>query len=222
MDARFPLSIRLIFFMLLLLPGFLFAQEEAYPKQMGIGFKGGLSYSTVAIDLPLQQINPGIDPSFGLIFSYVDKKTVGIQLELNYLTKSWEEIPDANQSFRVQLNYLEIPLLTTLHFGKRLKFIVNFGPYLNLLLHEQSQSNLDNNSDFYPYYSNRTPSGADFGLIGGGGLRLKTKLGLFQVEARYSYGFQNIYDITKSGLNFSNLSQINLSLSYQFLIFNEK
>ena len=222
MDARFPLTIRLILFLALLFPELLIAQEKAHPKQMGIGFKAGINYSTIAIDLPLQQINPGIDPSFGLIFSYIDKKTVGIQMELNYLTKSWEEIPDANQSFSAQLNYLEIPLLTTLHFGKRLKFIINFGPYLNLLLKEQSQANLDSNSDFYPYYSNRTARGADFGLIGGGGLRLKTKLGLFQVEARYSYGFQNIYDITKSGLNYSDLSQVNLSLAYQFLIFNEK
>lgn len=206
-----------------MVPGILFAQTaESYPKQMGFGIKGGVSYSTLVLGIPIQQMTAGIDPTFGLIFNYIDKKTVGIQLELNYVSKSWEENPSGNYLFNAKLDYIEIPMLTTLHFGNRLKFLVNFGPYISILLNEEISHNIDESSSYFEYYNNRSTRKGDFGMIGGAGLRLQTKLGLFQLEGRYTYGFQNLYDFEENNLDYSNMTTIGVYLSYQFLFSNGK
>lgn len=155
-----------------------------------------------------------------MIFSYIDTKIVGIQIELNYLTKSWEESPVVDTTFNGKLTYLEIPLLTTFHFGNKFKFIVNGGPYLSILLNEESSHTVNTTSDYLDYYDNRIPRGGDFGLMGGAGFRLQTKIGLFQAEARYTFGFQNIYDPVESNLEFSNLTTLSVFLSYQILFSN--
>lgn len=206
-----------------MVPGILFAQTaESYPKQMGFGIKGGVSYSTLVLGIPIQQMTAGIDPTFGLIFNYIDKKTVGIQLELNYVSKSWEENPSGNYLFNAKLDYIEIPMLTTLHFGNRLKFLVNFGPYISILLNEEISHNIDESSSYFEFYNNRSTRKGDFGMIGGAGLRLQTKLGLFQLEGRYTYGFQNLYDFEENNLDYSNMTTIGVYLSYQFLFSNGK
>lgn len=206
-----------------MVPGILFAQTaESYPKQMGFGIKGGVSYSTLVLGIPIQQMTAGIDPTFGLIFNYIDKKTVGIQLELNYVSKSWEENPSGNYLFNAKLDYIEIPMLTTLHFGNRLKFLVNFGPYISILLNEEISHNIDESSSYFEFYNNRSTRKGDFGMIGGAGLRLQTKLGLFQLEGRYTYGFQNLYDFEDNNLDYSNMTTIGVYLSYQFLFSNGK
>lgn len=208
---------KLLLFLTFLAPGIMFGQADTYPKQMGFGVKGGATYSILDIGIPVQQMNSSPIPTFGLIFNYIDKKTVGIQLELNYVTKSWEENPIGDFHFDSKLEYIEIPMLTTLHFGNRLKFIVNFGPYLSILINEESNHTVTEASDYFPYYENRNPRKGDFGMAGGAGLRLQTKLGLFQLEGRYTYGFQNIYDTKESNLDYSNMTTISVFLSYQFL-----
>lgn len=214
---------RLLLFLGFMVPGILFAQTlESYPKQMGFGIKGGASYSTLVLGIPIQQMNAGIDPTFGLIFNYIDKKTVGIQLELNYVSKSWEENPSGDYLFTSKLDYIELPMLTTLHFGNKLKFLVNFGPYLSILLNQESYHNVDESSSYFDSYESRNPRKGDFGMTGGAGLRFQNKLGLFQLEARYSFGFQNIYDAVESDIEYSNLTSIGVFLSYQFLFSNDK
>jgi len=190
------------------------------PKLIAFGFKSGASYSTLLIGIPIESMKGFIEPTYGLIFSYIDKRTVGIQIELNYLTKSWEESPGGDYLFTANLNYIEIPMLTTLHFGNKFKFIVNAGPYLTILLNEESNHSVDPTSDYFSYYDTRNPRKGDFGLMGGAGFRLQTKIGLFQAEARYTFGFQNIYDSTETNLDYSNLTTIGVFLSYQFLFSN--
>ena len=223
MQIKKALYYRLLLIACSLAPMVLFGQStEDYPKTVGFGVKGGVTNSllNVGIPLPLQQINSTFVPSYGIIFSRIDKKTVGFQLEINYVTKSWEENPVSDYLFNATLNYIEIPMLTTLHFGNRFKFLVNFGPYLSILLNEESSNAIAPESDYSPYYENRSPRKGDFGMIGGAGFRLETKLGLFQLEARYTYGFQNLYDSVDNQLEYSNFATMGVFLSYQILFFN--
>ncbi len=206
-----------------MVPGILFAQTtESYPKQMGFGIKGGANYSTLFLGIPLQQMNAGIDPTYGLMFSYIDKKTVGVQIELNYVSKSWEENPSGDYLFTSKIDYIELPMLTTLHFGNRLKFLVNFGPYISVLLKEESSHNVDQTSNYFEFYEKRAPRKGDFGMTGGAGLRLRSKVGLFQFEGRYTFSFQNLYDTKINNLDYSNMTTIGVYLSYQFLFANGK
>lgn len=211
----------LMLFALMLAPQFIFAQaDEIYPRQIGIGIKGGMANSSLSLGmpLPLKQMNSSFVPSYGIIFTRIDKKYVGIQLEINYITKSWEENPAGDYLFNAKLNYIEIPMLTTLHFGNRFKFLVNFGPYLAILINEESSNGITPESPYFPYYEYRTPRKGDFGIIGGAGFRFINKLGIIQVEARYAYGFQNLYDSVKNNLDYSNLGTISVFLSYQILL----
>jgi len=218
---KISLYYRLILFLTIISPGIIFAQtDNTYPTQMGFGIKTGITYSSLIIGIPIQQMNADIEPGFGLTFSYIDKKTVGIQLELNYISKSWKENPSGDYLFKSRLNYIEFPMLTTLHFGNRLKFIVNFGPYISVLLKEESSHNVDQTSNYFEFYEKRAPRKGDFGICGGAGLRYQSKLGLFQLEARYTYGFQNIYDPEKTNIDYSNMTSIGVFLSYQFLFAN--
>lgn len=190
--------------------------EQIFPKQIGIGFKSGITSSLIDIGIPVQQMNSTFVPTFGLVFSYIHAKTVGIQLEANYVTKSWEENPIGDYLFNTQLNYIEIPMLTTLHFGNRFKFIVNFGPYISFLISEESSHNVAQESDYFSFYENRTARKGDFGMSGGAGFRFQTKFGLFQIEGRYTYGFQNVYDVDATNMDYSNLKTMSFYVSYQF------
>ncbi len=203
-----------------MIPGMIFSQEDSYPKQIGFGLKSGATLSSLSVGIPIKQISSEIIPTYGLIFSYTDKKYVGIQLEINYVTKSWEENPIGDYIFAAKLDYIEIPMLTTLHFGNRFKFFFNFGPYLSFLLKEESSHDVAVESDYFAYYENRIPRKGDFGMTGGAGFRLQTKIGLFQTEARYTFGFQNLYDSQKSNLDYSNMTTIGVYLSYQFSFSN--
>ncbi|MBN1650962.1 MAG: PorT family protein [Bacteroidales bacterium] len=208
----------LLLILLLLIPDRSFSQdvEQSYPKQIGIGLKSGITSSLIDVGIPVQQMSSTFVPTVGFIFTYIHAKTVGIQLEANYISKSWEENPISDYTFNTKLNYIEIPMLTTLHFGNRFKFLINFGPYISILLHEESSHNIAQESDYYPFYENRTARKGDFGMTGGAGFRLQTKIGLFQIEGRYTYGFQNVYDVDASNLDYSNLKTMAFYLSYQF------
>ena len=216
-------SYRLFFFFTILFVPFLLLGQtiETPAKNVGLGIKIGANYSSLNSSLPIQSTNSDILPSYGLIFSYTDKKVVGIQLEINYIQKSWIENPILSYQFESKLDYLEIPMLTTFHFGNRLKFIVNFGPYLSILLNKESNHNVAEDSEYYDYYEYRNAKGGDFGLLGGAGLRFRNKLGIFQLEGRYSYGFQNLYSSKETKLSYSNLMSFGLHLSYQFTLVHE-
>ncbi|MDA3905323.1 MAG: porin family protein [Bacteroidales bacterium] len=213
---------RLLLLLVIAFPSVIYSQSDTYPKQIGIGLKGGTTYNNLVVSFPIQQINSNIIPSYGLIFTYIDKKTVGLQLEINYITKSWEEKTIDNYLYNAEINYLEIPMFTTLHFGNRFKFIINFGPYLSILLDQVGNLESIQDSEYFPYYENRVPRKGDFGLSGGAGLRLKTKVGLFQLEMRYSQSFQNLYDPTISNLDYSVMQTLGVYLSYQFLFSNDR
>jgi hypothetical protein len=206
--------------LLLSFPFVVQSQTTDFSKDMGFGVKSGVSFSSLVVSIPLQSEKGFFEPTYGLIFSYIDKKIVGIQLEVNYVTKTWEENPIVDYRFTSKLNYIEIPMFTTLHFGNKLKFLVNFGPYLAILLKEQTSHNIAEASDYFPYYENRIARKGDFGMLGGAGIRYRSKFGLLQAEARYTYGFQNLYDSTTTKLDYSNLQTFGFFLSYQFSIIN--
>jgi len=218
-----PKYYRLLLILAIFIPGILVAQTDvSYSKQMAIGLKGGATWSNLVVSFPIQQMNNSFVPSYGLIFTYTDKKTVGIQFEVNYVTKKWEEKTIDNFLYKAELDYLEIPMFTTLHFGNKLKFIINFGPYLGIVLNQHAEESEGfQDSEYYLNYENRIPRKGDFGLNGGAGVRYKTKFGLFQAEIRYIHSLQYIYDANVSTLEYSAMQTVGVYLSYQFLFANE-
>jgi len=91
-------------------------------------------------------------------------------------------VGDASRTF----NYLEIPLLAKLNFGKKVGFFFLAGPSVGYLLNgtdkdEDGQTN-DIDLDFYKRM--------EYGLHAGGGI----SIGLIRLDIRYIYGLTNVFD----------------------------
>ncbi|PIQ22723.1 MAG: hypothetical protein COW65_01445 [Cytophagales bacterium CG18_big_fil_WC_8_21_14_2_50_42_9] len=202
---------------ILFFPFLLQAQEQekkpAFVPALNIGVKGGTSFSQL-------NFNPTIDQTFtrgilgGVVFQYIDHANVGIQIELNYVQKGWTEQLDTITTYRRSLNYLELPFMTHVTLGKNnSNFIINFGPAVSYLLSNTDSINLINESDTLRYYQKSINNKIDFGLTLGIGFAKKTVIGIFELEGRFTYGFNNI--INKSqGLTVASNQNITVSLSY--------
>lgn len=132
----------------------------------------------------------------------------GAQLELNFSQRGWDEKFDPEQGFSSEdsyvrtMNYLEIPFLAHLAFGKDkgVQFFVNLGPQIGLLLNESEKrkgtwetANRAPNEQYGKWVENKF----DYGIVGGGGIEVRTKAGNFLLEGRYYFGLADFYNSTK-------------------------
>ena len=101
------------------------------------------------------------------------------------------------------MNYVELPFLAHLAFGKEgrgLQFFLNAGPQIGFFLNESyTQSGPWEN---YPNLTTEqhdmdVENKFDYGITAGLGVELRTKVGHFQVEGRYYYGLSDFYHSTK-------------------------
>ncbi len=140
----------------------------------------------------------------GVAVQYLTEKNFGLQVEVNYTQRGWEERPVdiairerlPTRFYRVDLNYVEMPILAHGYFGKRnLRLFVNAGVYLAYLLsHDVEQANIPDQEDINILYEERFQNRVDFGVRGGGGVEVVTKVGMFQAEGSYSFGLNSVMD----------------------------
>ena len=134
---------------------------------------------------------------------YLTEKNFGLQVEFNYVQRGWEERPRdaltgeraATRFYRVNLDYAEVPVLAHGYFGKRnLRLFLNAGVYLAYLLNNNTEraNVLDENITLF--YEEQIQNTTDFGVRGGGGVEVVTKVGMFQAEGSYSFGLNSIMD----------------------------
>lgn len=68
----------------------------------------------------------------------------GIQGEINFSQRGWKEVIEdgSNNTYHRAMNYIEVPLLAHLAFGKDkgngARFIINLGPQVGFLLGEKN------------------------------------------------------------------------------------
>ena len=113
------------------------AQLQDERHNFSIGVNGGVNISSVSF-MPRIREGKQIGPSFGLTARYISEKyfsmICGIQMELNYSQRGWKEVyeDETGDTYHRAMNYLELPILAHLAFGKDegngLRFIVNLGP----------------------------------------------------------------------------------------------
>ncbi|MEM6844737.1 MAG: porin family protein [Bacteroidota bacterium] len=223
---------------LFLLAGFLiFAQtlqaqdSLATYKKWIIGVKGGASFSfisatenTITRENPILRSQQGI--VYGGILRYMTEKNFGLQIEANYVEKGWverfqsEADPsriDPNLLYRVNLNYLEVPVVAHGYFGKRnLRIFATLGMYGGFLLSHSTEidPNLDPNEITYEYLVPEQNQ-YDLGVRGGAGIAVVTKVGTFQVEGTYSLGLNSVLDRNRTAIpNILQNNAITGSLGY--------
>lgn len=187
------------------------AQLQDERHNFSIGINGGVNLSNVSFEPRIKQ-GKLIGPSAGLTARYISEKyfkmICGIQAEINYSQRGWKENIDdgSGDTYQRTMNYLEIPLLAHLAFGKDqgngARFIINLGPQIGFLLNEQETRSASWNTENRPngttgQYGKFADNKFDYGIVGGGGLEIRTGIGHFLLEARYYFGLSDFYNSTK-------------------------
>ena len=187
------------------------AQIGEQRHNFAIGINGGANYSTVSFQPTIKQ-NGLLAITGGVTARYISEKyfamICGAQLELNFSQRGWDEKFDPEQGFSSEdsyvrtLNYLEVPFLAHLAFGKDrgAQFFINLGPQIGFLLSENEKregSWKTANRAPNEQYGKRIENKFDYGIAGGGGIEVRTKAGNFLLEGRYYFGLADFYNSTK-------------------------
>ncbi len=190
-------------------------KENKYIEYQGFGVKVGGNYSSIALQPAVADLSGEMSYNAGLVYVFSNKKNVGIQLELLYSSRKWNETFDDTLKTTTELTYLEFPLMTNINLGNgRVKYIINLGTYISARIDKNLKSELPLDHPENEALYARRERGADFGLILGGGLRYISNVGIFQLDARFAYGYQKVYNEDATGFRFSNMWVMSVGLIY--------
>ncbi|HXK75614.1 MAG TPA: porin family protein [Bacteroidaceae bacterium] len=166
---------------------------------------------------------------FGLTGRYIHENYFsmisGIQLELNYSQRGWAEKFDGDgdmRSYSHTLNYIEVPLLAHLGFGHETgnQFFLHLGPQFGFLVSESSDFGGEGWTDDLKdsdNYREKVDNTFNYGIVGGAGVELKTKMGHFLLEGRYYYSLADIYSNAKKEY-FDRSAPTTVEITFTYLI----
>lgn len=186
------------------------AQIEESRNLLEIGVSGGLNLNKAEFQPTIRQkMLNGING--GICVRYTSEKYFSMicaaQIEVNFSQRGWEEDFDDGTDNRYSrlLNYIEIPLLAHLSWGKEengFQFFVNLGPQFGFFIsdsetYEGNWKPEERPVSLQPIYGKEVYNKFDYGIAGGAGIELKTKAGNFFIEGRYYYGLADIFNNSK-------------------------
>lgn len=196
---------RLIVFILIAFAAAAAYAQEHYSANVSLGARGGINLSRIFFNPSVKQAWP-VNPTFGVCVRYIEENHFGIIGEVNYVRRGWKENFEG-LDFRYQrnLDYIEIPVLAHIYFGRRARFFVNAGPQIAFRISESVSANFD------PYdiasipgfpLSNRRNSQlteevtqkVDYGVSAGIGCEYNiNERNIISLEGRYYFGLGNIF-----------------------------
>lgn len=205
--------------------------QTHYRSRVSLGAKAGAGFSRVFF-------NPGVKQNMlagvvaGMAVRYVEEDHFGLIAELNFEQRGWEEnFENAPYSYSRTVNYIQIPLLAHIYFGRRGRFFINAGPEIGFVIGSSEKSNFNPSDistlpDFPANHKNtqemtlKINQKIDFGISAGlGGEFFATPRHSFYLEGRFYYGLGNIL---KSGRRepfaASNSMSVMATLGYWFRI----
>lgn len=229
----------LLFILLALSATFAHAQIGDYRNDLCVGVSAGVTMNKMGFD-PIVSQQYHTAPTVGLTLRYTSEKFLtaycALQVELNYARLGWtEDVLDRNSqplpdTFKRNLDYLQLPFLARLAWGKEhrgMMFYFLVGPQIGYCIAESSErsaqwtlnaaGNPDRPNDLYAQYTLPVKHKFDYGITGGVGVELNTKLGHFLLEGRYYYGLSDVFGNAKKDVfSRSNHGAIVAKLSYLF------
>ena len=208
------------------------AQLGEERSNLSIGVNAGMNMSSVSFQPSIKQKSKS-GMAFGVTARYMSEKyfkmMCGIQAEINYSQRGWSENIDdgSGNAYSRTMNYLEIPLLAHLAFGKDaldegMKFFINMGPQVGLCLSETETMSDNWDPTYRPngvvqQYGKLVENKLDYGILGGIGMELSTKMGHFLLEGRYYYGLSDFWGSSKKDeFGRSGHSYLGVRLTYLF------
>ena len=176
------------------------AQLGEERHNLAVGVNMGMNMTKVDFS-PRIKLNSHNGMTFGVTARYMSEKyfkmMCGIQAEINYTQRGWKEnIEDGSgDTYSRTMNYVEVPLLAHLSFGKDaldkgMKFFVNMGPQVAYFISEKEKMSEEWDPSYRPngvtqLYGKMVENKFDYGILGGLGLELSTKVGHCLLEGRY-------------------------------------
>lgn len=203
-----PITLIATLLLLLSSAGRASAQVGEQRHNFALGLNGGINLNSVSFSPTVRQSNlMGI--TGGLTARYISeryfKMICGAQIEVNFSQHGWDEYyqdyPDLQ--YTRKMNYVEIPLLAHLAFGKEkrgLQFFIHAGPQIGFFLSDsytQSGPWEDYSSVVVEQHDKKVDNKFDYGIAAGLGVELKTGAGNFLLEGRYYYALADFYSSTK-------------------------
>lgn len=180
--------------------------------QVSIGFKAGSNFAQWQYSEPSSSVQKsaiGLTASVPVEFQF--NQLLGLQTELGFIQKGERsEFGNGSYSSRVTLNFIELPVVGRLSFGKGLKMVISFGPFGGFALNgkvKYSGSNTPGQSVGIDFEKDDV-SRVDAGLLMGLGIKGPVANGYFTLDVRYAYGLidvstesQNSFQVHNKGLN---------------------
>lgn len=190
-----------------------YAQVGEMRNDFAIGFNGGYLMNRVSFDPTIRQkFKPG--PTFGFTARYVCERYLGmicaLQAEVNYSQMGWKEvILNSPDKFQRNVNYIQIPLLANLGFGREVRGVKGYlvlGPQLGFFLTDKikkndwvNEENPKRPNNIIAQYTLPIQKKFEYGITGGLGMEISgKKFGHIMIEGRYYYGLSDIFNNGKT------------------------
>lgn len=212
------------------------AQVGERRDNIALGASGGVALNTIAFDPTIKQ-TMHVGYTVGVVARFTSEKyfkaLCSLQLELNYTQLGWKEnvlnaqsqpLPD---TYRRDLHYLQLPMLARLAWGREKRGVMGYvlaGPQIGWCLGEQTEQSAftmneegvpDRPNGLYAQYGMSIEKKFDYGITGGLGMEINTRIGHFCIEGRYYYGLSDIYKNSKKDVfSRSNHGTIIAKISY--------
>lgn len=209
---------------LLLTAGSAAAQYKFYYPELYVGTNQGVALWTTVGFSPEVAQNFDVRYHGGVTVRYIIQKYFGIQAELNYTQRGWSETSAAGQRYDHRFDYLELPLVSHIFFGKNFfKFYINLGPKIRYMVYDQASAPFSDGSGGIQQEM-KIQNRFDYSVFGGIGFEFRTKkAGSFFLEARYDYGLGNVFAATKAdAFQRSNNQAITISVGYLYNVLTKK
>ena len=197
-------------------------------NQINVGFEGGPSLiSLYGNDVVESYKDLSFGFSCGLTFQYNFSKLISLRTNILFERKGLSTKKQATDeygnpfgelTFHSNFNYLTLPLLGKLTFGKKIKFYVNAGPYLGYLLKQKDITEAFNE---YPKTESDNTDNferLDFGVTTGLGMNFSIHENLLlSVEIRNNLGLPNISSlpIVNDGRIKTNSTNLLIGIAYR-------
>lgn len=187
----------------------LHAQVGELRQNFALGVNGGINLNSVSFSPSVKQKNlMGI--TGGVTARYISeryfKMICGAQIEVNFSQHGWDEYYKdyPNLGYTRTMNYVEIPFLAHLAFGKErgMQFFIHAGPQIGFFLSDKytitgDWNELANTNIVTEQHDKSVDNKFDYGIAGGAGVELRTKAGNFILEGRYYYALSDFYASAK-------------------------
>lgn len=184
------------------------AQVGEMRNDFAIGVNGGFLMNRVSFDPTIRQsFKSGM--MLGFTARYVCERYLGmvcaIQAEVNYAQMGWkEDIQESPDEYLRNVNYIQIPLLANVGFGREVKGVKGYlvlGPQLGFYMSDKAKKNEWENEDnpkrpnnIVAQYSLPIQKKFEYGLTGGLGMEISgRKFGHIMIEGRYYYGLSDMF-----------------------------